>query len=259
MDKDDLEDLLGGGVDGSSIFDSYKKDHVCPSKSCASGYAPLQKWPLRIESTGCAALGRSKEWSDDDDKMVGEYRNAMGCCHARNACYQVCGSDKHACDAEFERCLERGCEELPDVERDEPLDGMYEDFAHIEEERRECNEQKAFLVLLVQMGGCGAYDAHQHLSCGCVEKKKLDEGREKLLRSFYEEYNPDGVGKVKGLVEKARGKKRSAFGKILVGLVNKYPDAVKRKESKRKGSQTAEAYEKNPYRRDGGDPTKEDL
>ena len=46
------------------------KDHVCPTYSCPSGYAPIAKWPLKIESTGCAAVGSMG--SDTQSGMVSD-------------------------------------------------------------------------------------------------------------------------------------------------------------------------------------------
>jgi hypothetical protein len=51
---------------------------------------------------------------------------------------------------------------------------------------------------------------------------------ERVIRNFYKKFNPEGISKVKGLVEKADGK-RSIFNKILYGLVKKYPEAIKKR------------------------------
>lgn len=100
----------------------------------------------------------------------------------------------------------------------------------IEKEREECDSTTKLMILLGEMAGCGAYDAHQHIHCQCVEKGKVEENMERVLRAFYEEYNPDAVDKVKGLIEKTRGKKRSVFNKILMSLVNHYPAALTKTE-----------------------------
>ena len=65
----------------------------------------------------------------------------------------------------------------------------------IEKEREECDSTTKLMILLGEMAGCGAYDAHQHIHCQCVEKGKVEENMERVLRAFYEEYNPDAVDK----------------------------------------------------------------
>lgn len=123
--------------------------------------------------------------------------------------------------------MEKSCKELPDSSKEE-LEDMLEE--EIEKEREECDSTTKLMILLGEMAGCGAYDAHQHIHCQCVEKGKVEENMERVLRAFYEEYNPDAVDKVKGLLEKTKGKKRSVFNKILMSLVNHYPAALTKKE-----------------------------
>ena len=60
-------------------------------------------------------------------------------------------------------------------------------------------------------------------------KEKVEDKMERVFRNFYKKFNAEGVDKVKGLLEKAKGK-RAVFNKILYSLVKKYPAAIKQKE-----------------------------
>ncbi|KAL7533655.1 hypothetical protein ACHAWF_004577 [Thalassiosira exigua] len=225
-------------------------NQLCRPFSCSKPYVPVAKWPLGITSTGCQMGSGISMMS-----MGGSnYKHIEHCCHAKNACYQLCGSNKQACDAEMKKCMEKGCEELPDA--GDALDDMTEE--EVKKEQDECNKTKSIVDLLANMGGCNEYDAHQRRNCECVDKAKVEDKMERVLRNFYKKFQPDGMEKgkiaiafislfsfnverdnemrsitnnnlsVKGLLEKAKGK-RSVFNKILNGLVKKYPDAIKKK------------------------------
>jgi len=153
------------------------------------------------------------------------YKHIEQCCHLKNACYQLCGSNKQTCDAEMEKCMEKNCKELPDSA--DEWDSMSGE--EIKKEQDECGKMKSIVALLGNMGGCNEYDEHQRRTCECVDKDKVGDKMERVFRNFYKKFNPEGAEKVKGLVEKVQGK-RSIFNKILYGLVKKYPAAIKKKE-----------------------------
>mmetsp|Transcript_689 Transcript_689/g.1442 ORF Transcript_689/g.1442 Transcript_689/m.1442 type:complete len:253 (+) Transcript_689:113-871(+) len=213
---------------GDHIFDKYKKDHICPTSSCPSGYTPITRWPLKLESDGCASVGALPEPGEESGM---DFKHIEQCCHTKNACIQLCGSDKQKCDAVFDECMEEACESLP-ANSQHVLEDMTEE--ETEKEKEMCDRARQLMILYGQMSGCGPYDAHQSLHCECVAKEKVDEKRERVLTEFYKEYNPESVNKVKGLVEKAKGKKRAVFNNILMGLVKKYPAAIQKKMAKTK-------------------------
>jgi len=206
---DNINDMLGN-----------QEDKVCPNySSCPKPYVPISKWPLVIASTGCqsgSGMGMMTIGGSND------YRHIEHCCHHKNACYQLCGSNKRACDVEMEKCMESGCDSLHGAE----LLSMTDE--EIEKEKEDCARTKSIVSLIGKFGGCNEFDNYQQRACECVDGGKVDEKMERLFRSFYKKFNPEGVSKVKGLLEKAGGK-RSIYNKILYGLVKKYPDAIKKK------------------------------
>ena len=121
--------------------------------------------------------------------------------------------------------MEKSCTELPDLTSDEALNMSADDK---QKETEECNKMKGMVSLMNNIGGCNEYDMHQRRTCECIDKEKVVDKMERVLRNFYKKFNPDGVNKVKALVEKTDGK-RAMFTKILYGLVKKYPDAIKKK------------------------------
>lgn len=153
------------------------------------------------------------------------YKHLEQCCHLKQACYQLCGSNKQACDAELDKCMEKSCTELSDLTSDEASSLSADDK---QKETEECNKMKGIVSLMNTIGGCNEYDMHQRRTCECIDKEKVVDKMERVLRNFYKKFNPDGVNKVKALVEKTDGK-RAMFTKILYGLVKKYPDAIKKK------------------------------
>ena len=162
--------------------------------------------------------------------MGGEnaYKHIEQCCHIKNACYQLCGSNKQACDKELEKCMEKGCTELPDLTSDE-LSKMT--FEAKQKETDECNKMKGIVVLMNNMGGCNEYEAEQQRTCECIEKEKVKVQIERVIYRFYKKFNQDGIpDKVNDLLEKADGN-RSTFTKILYGLVKKYDEAIKKKKA----------------------------
>lgn len=114
--------------------------------------------------------------------------------------------------------MERNCKELPD--------GVEED---VTKEQADCKQSKSIVQLISGMGGCNEYDGHQARVCECVPKDKVEDKMERVFRNFYKKFNAEGADKVKGLLEKAKGK-RAVFNKILYSLVKKYPAAIKKKE-----------------------------
>jgi len=120
--------------------------------------------------------------------------------------------------------MEESCKELPDSAAS--LNSMSEE--EIRKEQEECGKMKSLILLLGNMGGCSERDAQQRRSCECVEKDKVGEKMERLLRNFYKKFNPEGMDKVEGLLKKVDGK-RSIFNYILYGLVKKYPASIKKK------------------------------
>lgn len=199
-------------------------NQICPTYSCPTTYVPVNKWPLGILSTGCESGGGMGSIVRGGEKN--KYRHIEHCCHLKNACYQLCGSNKQACDAELDKCMEKGCEELSDYSPTD-LESMTEE--KIKEAKDECSSTKGIVALLGKISGCKEYDMHQRIVCECVDKEKVHEKMERVLRNFYKKFSPEGSLKVKGLVEKAAGK-RSIFNKIMYGLVKKYPEAIKKKE-----------------------------
>ncbi|KAL9187758.1 hypothetical protein ACHAXT_006136 [Thalassiosira profunda] len=210
-----------GGDDPPPNFDMFNQNQVCETYSCPSPLVPLQKWPLSLTSTGCqmggGGMGMMSAGGDDG------YKNIDHCCHQKNACYQLCGSNKQACDKEMEKCMAKGCEELPDSKGKSDMSAD-----EIKTEQDECNKMKGIVDLLGKLGGCREYDAFQRQNCDCIAKDKVKEKMERVLRNFYKKFSPEGIDKVPALVEKTSGK-RAMFNKILNSLVAKYPAAVKKK------------------------------
>lgn len=200
------------------------ENQVCTTYSCPTPFVPVNKWPLGITSTGCESGGGVGNMMI----MKGgkKYKHIEHCCHLKNACYQLCGSNKKTCDAELDKCMEKGCDTLSEYSTTD-LESMSDD--DINKEKDECRSTKGIVALLGNISGCKEYDMHQRIVCECVDKEKVGEKMERVLRNFYKKYNPDGSSKVKGLLDKTAGK-RSIFNKILYGLVKKYPDAIKKKE-----------------------------
>ena len=196
------------------------QNQVCQSFSCPKPYVPVNKWPLSITSTGCQSTNGMVMSMGGDDA----YKHVEHCCHHKQACYQICGSNKQLCDKELEKCMDEGCTELPGLTPEE-ASSMSEDDK--QKETEECKKTTGIVKLLANMSGCNEYDGQQRRVCECVEKDKLEEKMERVLRNFYKKYNPDGIDKVKGLVSKANGK-RPMFSKILYGLVKKYDGAIKK-------------------------------
>lgn len=120
----------------------------------------------------------------------------------------------------MEKCMEKSCKELPDSEGDLSND-------EIKKEQEECTKMKSIVDMIGKIGGCNVYDNHQRQHCECIDKAKVGDKMERVMRNFYKKFNPDGIDKVKGLIEKTNGK-RAVFNKILYGLVKKYPAAVKK-------------------------------
>jgi hypothetical protein len=210
------------GKNNNNMFGT--ENQVCPTYSCPTPFVPVNKWPLGITSTGCESGGGMGNMMI----MKGgkKYKHIEHCCHLKNACYQLCGSNKQTCDAELDKCMEKGCDTLSDYSTAE-LESMSDD--EINKEKDDCRSTKGIVALLGNISGCKEYDMHQRIVCECVDKDKVGDKMERVLRNFYKKYNPDGSSKVKGLLDKTAGK-RSIFNKILYGLVKKYPDAIKKKE-----------------------------
>lgn len=201
-----------------------QQNQVCQSYSCPAPNVPINKWPLSITSTGCQGGGGMSMFS-----MGGSnYKHIEHCCHMKNACYQLCGSEKKTCDIELKKCMERGCEDLSDLTAEEKESMSEEDT---KKEKEECGKMKGIVELIGNMGGCTEYDSHQRSHCECVDKDKQGDKMERVLRNFYRKFNPEAVDKVKGLLQRAGGK-RSIFNKILHGLVKKHPEAIKKQELK---------------------------
>jgi hypothetical protein len=125
----------------------------------------------------------------------------------------------------MDKCMDAGCGALS-VYSPADLGSMTEE--EIKKEKDECGSMKSVVALMGKFNGCKEYDMHQRTSCECVDKGKVREKMERVIRNFYKKFNPEGISKVKGLVEKADGK-RSIFNKILYGLVKKYPEAIKKR------------------------------
>lgn len=199
-------------------------DQACVPFACASPYVPVNRWPLAIESPGCEQPGGTQSMfqAGQEDQM----RHIEHCCDRKSACYQLCGSSKAACDAELQKCMERGCEELPALGID---DKEAMDEEELAEEKETCMRMKGLIKLMSDMGGggCAEFEFHQQSHCECVEKDKLEGAMEKVLRAFYKKFHPASVKKVEGLLEKAAGR-RTVFNKILYTLVKKYPAAIKK-------------------------------
>jgi len=143
----------------------------------------------------------------------------------KNACYQICNSNKQTCDSDLKKCMKKSCEDLPGLDPD-ALASMTEE--EVAKEKENCDRVKGIVDLLGNMGGCKEREALQRKSCECVEKTKLESKMERVLRNFYKKYNPEGVDKVPALMEKTDGK-RTKFTHILMNLVKKYPEAIKKK------------------------------
>ena len=47
------------------------------------------------------------------------YKHVEHCCHHKQACYQICGSNKQLCDKELEKCMDEGCTELSGLTTEE--------------------------------------------------------------------------------------------------------------------------------------------
>lgn len=150
------------------------------------------------------------------------------CCHIKDACYQLCGLDKQTCDAELEKCMEKGCSELPDLTSEE-LSLMT--FDEKQKEIDECNKMKDMVVLNNNMGGCDEYEAEQERHCKCIDEGKVKLQIERILYSFHKKFNSDGIpDKVNELIDKADGN-IATFTEILYGLVKKFDGTIrKRKE-----------------------------
>ncbi|KAL3826877.1 hypothetical protein ACHAXA_000845 [Cyclostephanos tholiformis] len=220
-DDGDMPSTPGGTSSDSN--DIFGKDQVCPNfSSCPKPYVPISKWPLVITSTGCQSgggMGMMTLGGGDD------YRHIEHCCHHKNACYQLCGSTKRTCDAELEKCMNLGCDTLHGYSPAK-LSSMTNE--EIKKEKDGCMRTKSIVQMIGKFGGCKEFDMLQRSACECVDGDKVGEKMGRLFRSFYKKFNPEGVSKVKGLLEKANGK-RSMYNKILYGLVKKYPDSIKKK------------------------------
>ena len=174
-------DMFGGGGE-------------CAPFRCGKGQTAVQKRPLKLESTGCSGLGGGMQmFSADktDDGPVG------ACCDVRNACVQLCGASRAACDTAFERCANA------------------------------TDDKSASLhVLSAKLGGCKGFDAGQAKACRCVETAKAAEKREQVLGDFYEKHNKAKKADVPKLAAKADNGKK--FVALLTQLIGKYPKAIKR-------------------------------
>ena len=214
------QDGDGGGNIGDNMYGS--ENQVCPTFSCSKPYVPVNKWPLGITSTGCQSGGGMGMMTLGGKN---DYKHVEHCCHLKNACYQLCGSNKQTCDAEMDKCMDAGCDTLSGYS---PADLRSMTEEEIKKEKDECGSMKSVVALIGKFSGCKEYDMHQRTACECVDKGKVREKMERVIRNFYKKFNPEGISKVKGLVEKADGK-RSIFNKILYGLVKKYPEAIKKR------------------------------
>lgn len=200
--------------DAPDINALMNKSTFCPPFQCPSGYTHVSRWPLTVESTGC----QSGQASGMD------YTHFESCCHTKNVCHQMCGSNKSMCDDQFESCMEKSCKELPAL-KDDLADMDEED---IQEAREKCKRMIGLVKMLDNMGGCGRYNLYQANSCECVEKEKAKDKMKSVLEGFYGKYKPNAIGKVDALVEKANGN-ADTFSKIMLTLYLKYSQAVVKK------------------------------
>ena len=152
------------------------------------------------------------------------------CCDAWNACYQICGMSKAACDEEFKSCSTKMCESLPDDDGTPPTDDGKdgETTKGTSSSRDECNKFASLASMMSSINGCGKYDQAQYKACDCVAKDKASDRREASVRYFYKTHAPDNVSKVKQLMKKVDTTSKMAG--LLRKLVAKYPESIKKVE-----------------------------
>jgi len=200
-------DFGGGGDFGGGM------GKPCPKYRCGKDHTPVPKprSTTKFESTGCAAVGGG---GGGGISMMGGGMGGGGgvkkpyehCCHYFHACYQICGMPKKTCDTQFEECAQQHC-------------------ADQEADAEDCKKDISMTKLMIDLGGCKNYDQAQHQACECVAGTKVTDQRERGLRKFYDNYAPESVQKVPGLLAKADTGTKLA--NLLMKLVTKYYNASK--------------------------------
>lgn len=203
------DDAGGGGGGGGGGF----KDTVCADFRCSKGYAAVPKWPMPLHSKGCGGGMGGVSMFNMGGGLGGGDEAYEHCCHRKDACWQICGSNKQSCDREMEKCMDKACREITN-----------------DEERRKCNDSKSLTKMMMSVGGCDEFKSHQSANCECAVKSKAFEKRKRVLRNFYKKFNPEGIDKVDALAAKA-AVKVATFAGLLRSLVAKYPKAIKQEKN----------------------------
>jgi len=180
----------------------------CPPFLCGKGKNPVPKWPMSIKSPGCTSGGGGLMLmrpgsTDENDPFT-------PCCDTKNACYQICGSKKSACDEEFKLCMIRECEKKEG------------------DAKANCTKNMEVQKMVLNFGGCQEFDEGQRQSCACVEKETVASRRKRVISNFYKKYNPEGMNKVEGLAAKTDSARKLAA--LLNKLTTKYPESITRIE-----------------------------
>jgi len=133
---------------------------------------------------------------------VGNEKYAF-CCDQWHACYQTCGAAKASCDAIFKKCSAVKC-------------GSDD----------KCKSSADISIMMVEIGGCKAYNQDQNQACECVGKDKIVTKRSDVISAFYKKFSPGSISKAPALAIKTEtnGKMAVLFRKLL----NKYPLAIKK-------------------------------
>ncbi|CAJ1939590.1 unnamed protein product [Cylindrotheca closterium] len=199
-----LSSLVKAQFDGG---DFGHQPAICPPFRCRKGQEPVPKWPYKVKSMGCAAS--SGGMMAMQPSSMGQEDPLEDCCHSREVCLQTCGSVKHLCIEEFQKCSERTCASLS-----KSVD------------RQDCNKKVELQKMLAGMSNnCRDYDNYQRQACKCVDEDKADKEKVKFLTRFYEKHNPEDVGKAEKLAAKADTARKMST--VIVKLVQKYPKAMK--------------------------------
>jgi len=134
------------------------------------------------------------------------------CCDLRHACLQTCGAGKAYCDEQFLKCGKTACDSIPEDD---------------EEARKSCESSASMNQILVQFDtNCQRYELAQQSHCECVPKDQAPAKRERVLRAFYNKFNPEAVDKVAALAAKADTKGKLVA--LLLKLYQKYPAAIRK-------------------------------
>jgi hypothetical protein len=191
----------------------------CKPFQCQKGYEPVPKKSHAYKSTGCNAMGGGAMalMGDDDGDEKPVYES---CCHFFHACHQICGSAFRDCEKDLQQCVQTACRQKHTTD-----DNDY----------NQCLDSAQQHVMMLQLAGCKQHLVQQNRYCACTTKYGSQHvtGREESLRNFYKLHVPKDAAtekKVKELIQKKKADTAPKLAKLLVALVQKYPNSIEIQE-----------------------------